>query len=67
MTRTTKYIAVAEHRWTAYQQAFGIAKRLLHIELFYSGAPTRRGGGRVSVGERIVPHPLLGVRLERRP
>lgn len=60
MPRATKYIAVAERRWTSYVQATGIAKRLLHFELFYTGAPLRKGGGCVSEGERVVPHPLLG-------
>lgn len=60
VTRTAKYVAVAEHRWIRYVQAVGIAKRLLHFELFYTGAPTRGAKGGCCEGERVVPHPLLG-------
>ena len=59
MDRTVNYIAVAEHRWQRYLHAIGIEKRLLHVELFYTGAPFRSNTGGVSPGERVVLHPLL--------
>lgn len=60
MERPIQYITITQRQWDEYRNAFGITRRILHVELFYTGAEPRTFlKPRVDDGEIQIEHPML--------